>query len=285
MSGDGTFTRADGRTLTYRQSGVAAGPVVFYFHGSPTSRLDLSVAGTADSLEARGVRAVAVDRPGYGGSSPQPNRTFEHWARDVEALADHLGVGRYAVVGYSGGGNHALACAAYSPERVTACGVIAGVTDMAWPGAWTGFAEHEHAAFRLDNEAAVVRWCAERYGPDGMGLLTGDDEWTPADIAFMNDERIGPALGATLREGLRQGVGGYAQDAFVQSRPWPFEPGAITAPCHFLHGALDTVVPVAHSRHTVGLVPHAELRVLPAHGHVSIWAELANFAASVAVSS
>ncbi len=89
---------------------------------------------------------------------------------------------------------------------------------------------------------------------------------------------------ASFNEAFRQGIGGYAQDMFLQGKAWPFAPGAISTPTIVAHGELDTVIPVAHSRHTSELIPGASLRILPGHGHLSISAELPGLCAKLAQS-
>ena len=129
---DSTMTLPDGRQLAYTELGSSSGPLVFYFHGAPGSRLELM--GLDEEFGRRDVRMVSPDRPGSGQSSPQPGRRRADWPVDVAALADHLGRQRFAVCGLSSGGPYAMACAALLPERVAAAAVVAGVTDVAWPG-------------------------------------------------------------------------------------------------------------------------------------------------------
>ena len=97
------------------------------------------------------------------------------------------------------------------------------------------------------------------------------------DLAALNDE----TLGIAVMEAFRQGVAGYARDVFVHGRPWPFDPGRITAPVLVIHGELDNVVPIAHSRHTADLIPSSTFRVLPGHGHLSTLTELPAMAAAM----
>ncbi len=279
---DTSVMLVDGRSLAYTDLGSLNSPLVMYFHGAPTSRLDLApLEGALSDLD---VRVVSPDRPGYGGSSPQPGRGIDDWPLDVAALADRLDVRRFAVMGWSSGGPYALVCAASLANRVSAAGVVAGVTDMAWPAAWDGFEESEASLMRVGDEAGAVAWCEERYGPDGGRFLDGDSggDLAPADTAALEDEVIAGALVATVGEGFRQGVGGYAEDITLQGRAWPFDPATVTAHVRVLHGQADTYVPLAHGRHTAEVIAGAELTTWPDHGHISIFiAEVTQLAADL----
>lgn len=272
---------ADGRVLAYTDIGERGWLPVFFFHGAPMSRLHL-VYLEPQFLGGK-LRVVSPDRPAYGGSSPRPGRSMADWASDVAALADALGVERFLVAGHSSGGPYAVACAALLPDRVLGGMVLGGVTDMAWPGAWEGYVESERQLMRLPDEEAVVAWCVERFGVDGSGFNEASDfEFPEPDNALFADEQAGPALTSTVTEAFRQGVAGYAQDVFVQGRPWPFAPDRIVAPVHVVHGELDTLMPVAHSRHTSERIPGALLRVLPGHGHMTTVTELPAMASAFA---
>jgi pimeloyl-ACP methyl ester carboxylesterase len=276
---DQLLTLSDGRQLAYTDAGPADGPVVLYFHGAPSSRLDLHATGIADRLDELGVRAVSPDRPGYGLSTPQPGRTMDQWPNDVAALADHLGIERFAVVGASSGGPYAVATAAILGRRIVGCGVVAGVTDMGWEPAWSGYLEHEAAVMRQPDEHTAIAFCEERYGRDGAGLLTDETtEFAPSDLEMFEDEAIAAGFFATSSEAIRQGVAGVAQDMWLQGRPWQFDPAACSAKCIVLHGEADTIVPFAHGRHTAAVVPGAELVAYPDHGHLSIITEIPDLA-------
>src|SRR5262249_35745471 len=118
-------TTPDGRTLRVHEAGPADGPTVLVHQGTPMS--GILYAAHAGNAEEHGIRLLACDRPGYGGSTPAPGRSVADVATDVRAVADQLGVGRFAVWGISGGGPHALACAALLPDRVVAVGSLASV--------------------------------------------------------------------------------------------------------------------------------------------------------------
>jgi pimeloyl-ACP methyl ester carboxylesterase len=277
---DAAVTLPDGRSLAYTDCGAPAGPLVVYFHGAPTSRLDL--AGLEESFSTFGVRVVSPDRPGYGGSSPQNGRGLSDWAQDVAALADHLGAERFAVMGYSSGGPYVAACAALLPERIVTAGVVAGVTDMGWRGAWEGYDQLEATLMRIGDAAAAARWCEEQYGPDGSRFFESVAELAAADMALLEDEAVANGLVTTVSEAFRQGVGGFAQDITLQGRPWPFDPSQIMAPTRVLHGQADTVVPIAHGHHTADVIPGASLVAFPNHGHLSIVTEIPQLSADLA---
>jgi pimeloyl-ACP methyl ester carboxylesterase len=266
---DASMTLADGRSVTYTDLGASSSPVVMYFHGAPSSRLDLTLF--EDALAALDVRVVSADRPGYGGSSPQPGRRWEDWPAEVAVLADRLGVERFAVLGLSSGGPYAVACAALLPGRVASVGVVCGETDFGWAGAWDGYPEAEGTLMRIGDEARAAAWCEARYGPDGSAFMEGGlGELAPPDEAALQDEALATTLVTSVGEAFRQGVGGYAQDITVQGRPWSFDTGAIVAPVWILHGEADSTVPVAHARHTAELFPRARLLTWPEEGHISI---------------
>ena len=198
--------------------------------------------------------------------------------RDVERIADALGVGRFAVAGHSSGGPYAVACGALLADRIAVGIVIAGVTDMGWPSAWDGYIESEARMMRLADEAAAVTWCTERYGADGSGFLSEPFDLPHPDVVLLEDERTAQAITATMVEAFRQGVIGYAQDAFVQGHPWPFEASNVRAPFAVIHGELDTLVPMSHSRHTADVIPSATLRTFAGHGHLTLAAHLPTIA-------
>lgn len=277
---DSRITLSDGRCLAFSEIGDARGSTVFYFHGAPNSRL--SLVPWEMEFANRKLRVVSPDRPGYGGSSPQPGRTMSDWPTDVVRLADVLGIDQFIVAGHSSGGPYAVACAALLPNRVSGAVVLAGVTDMAWPEAWNGYFEAEIAMMRIPDEQSVTARCEELFGADGSGLLRSSGLEIPEpDAALLSDKKMANAMLASITEAFRQGVGGYAQDIFVQGRAWPFAPSTITTPAMLAHGEFDTIVPIAHSRHTAELIPGSSLRILPGHGHITISSELPDLCAEV----
>lgn len=271
---DSWVTVEGGRKLAYTDIGTRGGPCIFFFHGAPMSRLHL--LPLEEQFAGQGLRVVSPDRPAYGRSSPQPGRSLLDWPKDVAALADALDIGRFLVAGHSSGGPYALVCAAELGERVLGGAVLAGVTDMAWPGAWNGYLEGrgEIEVMRLSDEAAAIAWCAERFGADGSGFLAEPFELPEPDMALLADERIEPAITSAVREAFHQGVAGYAQDVYLEGRGWPFDPRRISVPIDVVHGERDTLVPMGHSRHTAEMIPGSTFRTLAGHGHLTILSDL-----------
>lgn len=270
----------DGRELAYTDIGKVHWPCVMLFGGAPTSRLRAAYLED-DFLEVE-MRLVSPERPGYGRSSPHSGRSMAAWPSDFAWLAEALGLEHCIVAGHSSGGPYAMACAVLKPNLVSAAITLAGVTDMSWPEAWEGYNAMEAELMRINDEEAAVAWCVERFGADGRGFFAAADFKVAApDAAFFADEQIAAKLAPARAEAFRQGVIGYASDIVVQGRPWPFDPSVIHLPVEVVHGDSDLVVPVAHSRHTADLIPGANLRILPGHGHFTILAELAVIAAEV----
>ena len=280
---DSQVSVTGGRTLAYTDIGEPGWPCVFFFHGAPSSRL--RIAYLEQQFLGQHVRVVSPDRPGYGGSSPQPGRSLIDWPSDLAVLADALQIDQFIVAGHSSGGPYALACAALLPVRVSASITLGGVTDMGWPGAWEGYVEPERELMRVRDEAAALAWCVERFGEDGSRFMTASGFTFPEpDEKLYGDEEIARLLATARAEAFRQGVRGYAQDIVIQGRPWTFDPAAIVVPVHILHGQADTLLPLAHARHTAELIRGSVLRVLPGHGHFTILAELASLASTLASS-
>jgi pimeloyl-ACP methyl ester carboxylesterase len=274
---DAQINVADGRTIAYTDIGETSWPCVFFFHGAPMSRLHLGYL--EQRFRAERIRVISPDRPGDGNSSPQRRRSLLDWSVDVAGLADALGIDRFIVAGHSSGGPYAVACAALLSARVSASIVLAGVTDMGWPGAWQGYIESEQQLMRFADEDSAVAWCVERFGGDGHAFLSATEfEFSEPDHALFADDRTNAALVSAIAEAFRQDVVGYAQDMIVQGRPWAFDPAGIVVPVHIVHGGLDTLVPLSHSRHTADVIHGSTLKVLPGHGHLSVVAELAGIA-------
>ena len=257
---------SDGRTLHVYDTGAGATAdtdlAVFWHHGTPNTGAPPEPLFAA--AEARGMRWVSLDRPGYGGSTPVPDRDVASVAADVGAAADALGIGRFAVLGHSGGGPHALACAALLPDRVLAAVAVSGLAPAHAEGLdW--FAGMGEAGAEELRAATVGRAALERY------LATADfdpDLFTPADHAALAGSW--EWLGRIAGQAVEAGTGGTVDDELAFVGPWGFEPEQVGAPVLVMHGGEDRMVPSSHGEWLGRHCPSVELRLHPADGHVSV---------------
>jgi len=259
--------------LGYAEYGDPHGWPLVFMHGFPGSRL---AAGVLDeAARAAGVRVLAPERPGLGLSSPQPGRTLLDHAGDVRALAVQLGVGRFTVLGESGGGPHALACAHELPDQVDCVAAACGLGPVAGPGATAGIAIKERIAYALAARmplfagralVPIAAWA--RHHPRQFLQVTC---WQlgEADRQTLRGP-LGDLVAADFAEAFRQGGRGVAQDLTLLFRPWPFDLTAIRVPVVFFHGEQDRTVSVAVARELAARVPDTRLRISKQHGHFSL---------------
>ncbi|MFG2714161.1 alpha/beta fold hydrolase [Streptomyces goshikiensis] len=245
----------DRRTLAVEEWGEPAGIPVVYLHGSPMSRL---ARYPDESLfHELGVRLITYDRPGFGASTPRPGRRVVDAAADVAAVADALGLRRFAVFGVSGGGPHALAFAARSPERVTRVGALASLAPRDAAGLdWTaGMNEgnRRSAAVALSGRQAVTEHLAN-VGTATMPPLPEIEQ------AVLSRPDISAMLGPAFAEAVRPGLDGWVDDVTALfGTEWGFDPADITVPARIWHGGLDTLVPPAHGEWLAARVPTSTL--------------------------
>jgi pimeloyl-ACP methyl ester carboxylesterase len=222
-----------------------------------------------------GLRLITFDRPGYGGSDRKPQRTVADAAADVAAVADALGLDRFAVMGRSGGGPHALACAALLPERVTRAAVLVGLAPrqaegLDWFAGMTPSNVTEFTMAQRGSGAVSQRLgpAAERIRADPRLLLTQlDGELTEVDRRIVADAGIRRMLVSNFAEGLRRSAAGWIDDVLALAGPWEFDPGAITVPTLVWHGTEDAFSPVDHARWLGGRIPGAIVRLQPGGSH------------------
>jgi pimeloyl-ACP methyl ester carboxylesterase len=255
----------DGRTLHAYDTGAGDGDdrlAVFWHHGS------LNVGAPPEPLfpaaEELGVRWVSYDRPGYGGSTPRPDRGVASAAGYASAVADALGIDRFAVVGYSHGGSHALACAALLPERVLGAVSVAGLAPIGAEGLdwFEGFGPGGAAELRAAaaGRAALEKHLAE--SDDGPDFTPEDEAALAGDWSWFFDVVDEPALAGAM--------GGFVDDDLAGVGAWGFDPADVVAPALFVHGARDRVVPASHSGWLARRCPSAELWLRPVDGHISV---------------
>lgn len=259
------------RWLTVAQWGkVDGGAPVFLLHGTPGSRIGpLPRQGLLYRL---GVRLITYDRPGYGGSDRHIGRRVADVAADVKAIAEHLGLERFAVVGRSGGGPHALACAALLPGLVTRAAVFVSLAPIALMEAdghdwYEGMTQGNVDEYTIARDGLAV--LADYLGPtadkikkDPIHLVdTLYDALTRDDRRVVADMGIRRKLVDNYAEALRMSPGGWLDDTLAFSSPWGFDPADITVPTYLWHGAEDVFSPPSHTEWLAARIPTAEMTV------------------------
>ena len=267
----------DGRTLRYVEAGHPDGPVLLSQHGTPgAGRLFRSELESAERL---GARLVAYSRPGYDGSTPNPGRTVADAAADIGALLDDLGAERFATYGWSGGGPHALACAALLPDRCAGAATIASVAPSDAPDLefLTGMGAGNVAEFGAAFEGRET--LAPTLEEETAGLLSVTPDQIAESMApFLSDAdaqaltgELAEHLMGMFRGGLANGIDGWVDDDLAFVKPWGFDLGAITVPTLVWQGVQDLMVPGAHGRWLHEHVAGAEGGILDAEGHLTLF--------------
>jgi len=267
-----TIQLEDGRALELHELGDPHGfPIVFH-HGTPGS-------GTLyERWATPGVRLVGYDRAGYGGSTRQAGRAVVDVVADIQALADALALERFATWGLSGGGPHALACAALCDDRLVAAASLAGVgpydvEDLDW---LAGMGEGNQKEFEL------VLAGEEKLRPaieqEGAGMLATSAEQlreemaphlSPTDSAALTGE-LAAYFHSNMTHALADGVDGWIDDSLAFVEPWGFAVDAIRRPVLVIQGGDDLMVPRAHGEWLAAHVPGCEARIDDSHGHLTL---------------
>jgi pimeloyl-ACP methyl ester carboxylesterase len=271
-----TARTPDGRTLAIEEAGDPNGRPVLVHMGTPNSRHLYQPNGIDAAV--RGLRLISYDRPGYGGSTPQPGRSVAACVADVRAICAELGISRLAMWGISGGGPHVLACAALLPDLVTAVASLASLAPLDAEGLdfFAGMGQDNADDIRLflrdpraarakleaDREAILATSAAEL--ADALQTLL-----TPTDAAALN----GPLADYLIHcdhEGLAPGVEGWWDDGVAEASPWGFELSAISVPVLLMHGRQDMFVPFGHGQWLAAHIPGVEARLFDHDGHLTL---------------
>ena len=267
---------SDGRSLEAVVQGAEEGTLLIFHHGSP---------GAAEPFEPfhhaaadRGIVLAFYSRPGFGESSRDEGRTVASAAADAATLADHLGHERFLTVGWSGGGPHALACAALLPDRVRAAATIAGVAPYDAEGLdWTaGMGEDnqiEYPTAARDPEE-LLEWMQ----PHVRVMATIEPDEIVAElrslISDVDAEQVtgefGENLAASLRSAFRHGPWGWYDDDLAFVGDWGFDLTRIRVPVSIWQGRHDLMVPISHGEWLAAHVPGARVHLRPEHGHLSL---------------
>jgi pimeloyl-ACP methyl ester carboxylesterase len=262
--------------LEIHEGGDPSGPAAFYQHGTPGS--GLLHPGYDRSARELGIRLIGYDRAGYGGSPRQPGRRVVDAARDLDALADELGIDRFATWGISGGGPHALACAARCSDRLVAVASLASPTPYEADGIdwYAGMGQENLDEFgaALEGEEPLRRYLE----PQAAGFLAASAEELREQLHTLLGDVDREALTGELAEhlldsaahGLAGGVDGWLDDDVAFVAPWGFELAEIDRPVLLVHGRDDRFVPASHGDWLAERIPGVEARITDDDGHLTL---------------
>lgn len=277
---EATLKLKDGRILAYGvygSTGASGSLPVFDFHGIPGSRREAALI--ASYLQRDDLCMVGFDRPGYGHSSPKKQFKISDLPTDVCQLADHLGYERFAVLGYSGGGPFALACAIQAPERVAALGLVSAVGP-----ADTGSAGMHESNRKKFNMAQQMPWLARtmlwvvfsglRHSPARLEKQLRSI-WQqmpePDRQVLAHDARFADGILAITRDAISNGVSGWVNEEIMMASPWPFNVRALQGmPVFLWHGAQDRNVPVTMARALAEQIANCQAEIVENEGHISL---------------
>lgn len=278
---EGELRLADGRRLAYAEYGDPNGTPVFHFHGFPNSRLNAATAD--DAARRRGIRLIAFDRPGFGRSDFKKDRTIAGWADDVVEAADQLGIDRFAVIGYSGGGPYAAACAERIAQRISGVTLISALAPLDVAEAVRGFPLITRLFLRLWR---IAPWLTRpgiwliglqaRRAPEKAIVGSGRTA-PPADKAVLARPEVRAAFARDLKESFRQGSSAASHEFRLYLKRWDVNEGAISHDVRLWQGEADKVVPPSMGRYHARVIPNCTAVFLPEQGHywlVDHWDEI-----------
>ena len=269
------ITLRNDRKLAYAEYGDPLGQPIFFFHCIPGSRL---FCPSAEVTRKAGVRLIIPDRPGSGLSDFQPGRRILDWPADVCALADSLGIDRFAVAGHSGGGSYVAACAHQIPQRITAAAILSGIGPLDTPHATRGMTSMNKIGFTLGRFIPWSVWLAviQRLYRQGLKDPEGVLDWSasqrpPADTALLAKPDVREVCLHGGMEAFRQGMRAHAWETRLVVRPWGFRLQEISIPVSLWHGTADREVSITMGRHVASQIPNCRAEFCEGEGHLLLF--------------
>lgn len=265
----------DGRAIGYAEYGDPDGLPVLALHGTPGSRFMFAL--TDEGARERGLRLIAPERRGYGLSDYRCVSTLSDLASDLEAVVDALGLDRFAIIGVSGGGPHAVAAAAVLGSRVRLLALISPVGPIADCGDSVRISPMHNLIFRkLARSTPACRaffWSVRALVRRAPGVARGIllRRVTPADRSVLQRPNVVGNLQKAVGEGLRRGVDGAVQDLKLFGAPWQLSLPAVYVPAVLWQGSEDTIVPPEAAYYLARALPNCRLEVMEKAGHYWIF--------------
>ena len=263
------------RQLGYAEYGDRNGRLVLWHHGTPGARRQIPLTARR-AAKRLGIHLVCVERPGVGDSTNHRYHCIREWADDAIAVVDHLGHDDFAVVGLSGGGPYALACAHAFPDRVRVVGLLGSVCPLVGPNGAPGSSVVGLAVtFQgiLDPLRSLlgagIFLAIQPVIPLGHFALRLYASRMPAgDQKVFADRDMEAMFLDDIANARARRFGAVAHDAALFGRPWGFELDEVDAPVFWWHGDADNLVPLAHAEHSVTLLRASRLDVRPTESHL-----------------
>jgi pimeloyl-ACP methyl ester carboxylesterase len=264
---------SDGLRVSYREAGDPDGPAVMYLHGTPGSRMQ--VTGPVSTVaSALGLRIIAPDRPGYGGSSFVPYRVVDYPAM-IARLADSLGIDRFGVVGTSGGGRYAYSCGMVLKDRVRRVALVASTAPSDLPGVRQTWSRSDR---RLYSTATRAPWflrvsmarTARRLREHPARMLDLLPDMSTADERAVARADVQALIRAMTAEAFRQGGHGFIHDLRLEALPWGGSLGAVVPPVDVWHGRDDTIVRCEQAEAMADAIPGSHRHFVAGEGHFSL---------------
>ncbi|WKZ37392.1 MAG: alpha/beta hydrolase [Anaerolineales bacterium] len=273
------FQLPDGRKLGYDEHGPSNGKPLFYFHGSPSSRVESMLYVGEELLQSLGVRLIVADRPGMGLSDFQPNRRVLDFPKDTLALADHLNIERFAILAYSLGGPYGLACAYAVPGRLTKVGIVSGAAMFTEPELMKNINEGTRKFLTMPRESPFA---SRLFSGIMLGVMprllpklfvAGAASVLPeADRVMVDfDPEFQRRFIRMVREATRQGTRGAFHESLLTVTERGFSLQDVQMPILLWHGEQDQNIPVEMARSLESAVPKCEARFYPNEGHLSLF--------------
>ncbi|MBI30961.1 MAG: alpha/beta hydrolase [Actinobacteria bacterium] len=265
---------SDGRSLSFARFGDPSGKPVFYFHGFPGSRLEPQ--SNHDAFLKAGIQLLALDRPGIGHSTRKNKRKLLDWPDDVVEIAKILKLEKFSILGVSGGGPYALACARAIPGYLNKVTVACGLGPIDAPNATSGMMLSNRVLFRYGKffppvlHLSTFLMVRQLSSKPAKGLKKFVEGLPEPDRLVLSKTDAQDFVAASAVEGVRQGSGPLLEEIGIYSRSWGFKLEDLNVPVSLFQGEVDIDVPASMARHQASLIPDCEINLYPDDGHFSL---------------
>lgn len=274
MIRDGYHQLSDCRNLSFTEYGDAQGFPIFAFHGLPGSRLWFNENDEVSN--SLGIRLITVDRPGFGNSDPKPKRSFLDFSKDIEELCQQLSIKRYSVLGISGGGVYAAACALQNSKAVHKCGLISTVAPFENGKPPKNMATENRNVFilarrfpwllklMLNQQKSLINKKPDQYM---AAIMSNTKHLCDSDRKIMEKKENAEFMLTHMGEAFKKGVQETVNEAKLFCKDWGFDVKAIDVPVEIWHGTEDTLSPIEPIQKLANNVPCSQKNFISGKGH------------------